>query len=149
MGYTSCKDDILAFALCISILFGSYPAGQEGSAPQSRQPEQPPPNIEIFNLIYRYFICRKTSKNTKIRSFSCRLQCKMNCIAILKRQCYKISTLKVVGNEKEGGSGRCQTFPICLWPRRSMFFSVLILLLSLILCFSVSAPVKQNQCPNK
>jgi hypothetical protein len=49
-------------------------------------------------------------------------------------------TLKVVGNEKEGGSGMCQTVPICLGPRRSMFFSLLI-----ILCISVSAPVKQTQ----
>jgi hypothetical protein len=36
-------------------------------------------------------------------------------------------SLKVVGNEKEGGPERCQTLTICLWPRRSMFFSLLIL----------------------
>jgi hypothetical protein len=53
--------------------------------------------------------------------------------------------LKVVGNEKKGGSGMCQTVPIGLGPRRSMFFSLLILQSSLILCISVSAPVKQNQ----
>jgi hypothetical protein len=49
------------------------------------------------------------------------------------------SILKVVGNEKEVGTERCQTFTICLRPRRSMFFSLLILLSSLILCISVSA----------
>jgi hypothetical protein len=38
--------------------------------------------------------------------------------------------LKVVGNEKVGGSGMCQTVPIRLRPRRSMFFSLSILLLS-------------------
>ncbi len=58
---------------------------------------------------------------------------------------YLENYLKVVGNEKKGGSERCQTITICLWPRRSMFFSLLILLSSLILCISVSAPVKQNQ----
>ncbi len=53
--------------------------------------------------------------------------------------------LKVVGNEKEGGSGMCQTVPICLRPRRLMFFSLSILLSSLILRISVSVPVKQNE----
>jgi hypothetical protein len=53
--------------------------------------------------------------------------------------------LKVVGNEKEGGSGKCQTFAICLRPRRLRFFSLLISLSSLILCISVLAPVKQNE----
>jgi hypothetical protein len=53
--------------------------------------------------------------------------------------------LKVVGNQKVGGSEMCQSVPICLGPRRSMFFSLLILLSSLILCISVSAPVKQNE----
>ncbi len=53
--------------------------------------------------------------------------------------------LKVVGNGKEGRSERCQTFTICLWPRRSMFFSLLILLSFLILWISVSAPVNQNE----
>ncbi len=38
--------------------------------------------------------------------------------------------LKVVGNEKVGGSGMCQTVPIWLGPRRSMFFSLSILLSS-------------------
>ncbi len=38
----------------------------------------------------------------------------------------RLYSLTVVGNEKEGGSERCQTFTICLWPRRSMFFSLLI-----------------------
>jgi hypothetical protein len=56
-----------------------------------------------------------------------------------------IDALKVVGNEKEGGSERCQTFTICLGPRRSMFFSLLVLLSSLILRISVSAPVEQNE----
>jgi hypothetical protein len=46
--------------------------------------------------------------------------------------------VKVVGNEKEGGSGMCQTVPICFGPRRSRFFSLLILLSSFILCISVS-----------
>jgi hypothetical protein len=32
--------------------------------------------------------------------------------------------LKVVGNQKVGGSGMCQSVPICLGPRRSMFFSL-------------------------
>ncbi len=55
------------------------------------------------------------------------------------------NVLKVTGNEKEGGSGKCQTFAICLGPRRLRFFSLLISLSSLILCISVSAPVKQNE----
>jgi hypothetical protein len=53
--------------------------------------------------------------------------------------------LKVVGNEKVGGSGMCQSVPIWLRPRRSRFVSLLILLASLILRISVSAPVKQNE----
>ncbi len=53
--------------------------------------------------------------------------------------------LKVVGNQKVGGSGMCQSVPIFLGPRRSMFFSLSILLSSLILSISVSAPVKQNE----
>jgi hypothetical protein len=53
--------------------------------------------------------------------------------------------LKVVGNEKVGGSGMCQTVPIWLRPRRSRFVSLSILPSSLILCISVSAPVKQNE----
>jgi hypothetical protein len=58
--------------------------------------------------------------------------------------------LKVDGNEKVGGSGMCQTVPMCHGPQRSMFFSLSILLSSLILCISVSAPVKQNgQCPTE
>ncbi len=39
-------------------------------------------------------------------------------------------TLKVVGNEKEGGSGRWQTIGIDLEPQRWMFFWLLILLSS-------------------
>ncbi len=58
---------------------------------------------------------------------------------------HKEHSLKVVGNEKEGGSERCQKFTICLWPRRLMFFSLLILLSYFILSISVSAPVKQNE----
>ncbi len=54
-------------------------------------------------------------------------------------------TLKVVGNEKIGGSGMRQTVPICLGPRRSRFVSLSILPSSLILSISVSAPVKQNE----
>jgi hypothetical protein len=79
--------------LCMCLFSSSYPAGQEDSEPQSRQPEQPPPNIVIFNLFDKHFICRKTFKNTKIRSFPCRLQFKMIFNAILKRQRYRISTL--------------------------------------------------------
>jgi hypothetical protein len=40
-------------------------------------------------------------------------------------------SLKVVGNEKEGGSGRWQTIGIGLGPRRSMLFWLLVLLSSL------------------
>ncbi len=40
--------------------------------------------------------------------------------------------LKVVGNEKVGGSGMCQTVPIWLGPRRSRFVSLSILPSSLI-----------------
>jgi hypothetical protein len=53
--------------------------------------------------------------------------------------------LKVVGNEKVGGSEMCQSVPMWLGPRRSRFVSLLILLSSLILRISVSAPVKQNE----
>jgi hypothetical protein len=53
--------------------------------------------------------------------------------------------LKVVGNEKVGGSGMCQTVLIWLRPRRSRFVSLSILPSSLILSISVSAPVKQNE----
>jgi hypothetical protein len=53
--------------------------------------------------------------------------------------------LKVVGNQKVVGSGMCQSVPFCLRLQRSMFFSVSILLLSLILSISVSAPVKKNE----
>jgi hypothetical protein len=53
--------------------------------------------------------------------------------------------LKVVGNEKVGGSGMCQTVSIWLGPRRSRFVSLSILPSSLILSISVSAPVKQNE----
>ncbi len=34
-------------------------------------------------------------------------------------------TLKVVGNEKVGGSRMCQTVPIWLGPRQSMFFTLI------------------------
>ncbi len=53
--------------------------------------------------------------------------------------------LKVVGNQKVGGSIMCQSVLICLGPRRSKFFSLSILLLSSIWFISVSAPVKQNE----
>ncbi len=53
--------------------------------------------------------------------------------------------LKVVGNEKEGWSRRWQMIGIGLRPRRSRFVCLIILLSSLILCISVSAPVKQNE----
>ena len=53
--------------------------------------------------------------------------------------------LKVVGNEKEGGSRRWQMIGIGLRLRRSRFVCLLILLSSSILCISVSAPVKQNE----
>jgi hypothetical protein len=55
------------------------------------------------------------------------------------------NTLKVVGNEKVGESGMCQTVPIWLGPRRSRLVSLSILPSSLILSISVSAPVKQNE----
>jgi hypothetical protein len=55
------------------------------------------------------------------------------------------SSLKVVGNEKFGGSGMRQTVPICLGPRQSRFVSLSILPSFLILSISVSAPVKQNE----
>ncbi len=42
------------------------------------------------------------------------------------------------------GSGRCLTFPICLWPRRSMFLFLLILLSSLILCNSVTLSTERG-----
>jgi hypothetical protein len=54
-------------------------------------------------------------------------------------------TLKVVGNEKEGGSRRWQMIGSGLRPRRSRFVCLIILLLSLILSISVSAPVKKNE----
>jgi hypothetical protein len=47
--------------------------------------------------------------------------------------------LKVVGNEKEGGSGRWQTIGIGLGLRRSIFFWLLILLSPLFQCISPSA----------
>ncbi len=63
-------------------------------------------------------------------------------------ECYifaKFVRLKVVGNEKEGGSRRWQMIGIGLRPRRSRFVCLIILLSSLILCISVSAPGKQNE----
>jgi hypothetical protein len=63
---------------------------------------------------------------------------------VLKRQVFfKNSYLKDVGNEKEGGSGKWQMKG--LRPRQTRFVCLLILLSSLILCISVSAPVKKNQ----
>ncbi len=53
--------------------------------------------------------------------------------------------LKVVGNEKIGGSGMYQCVPIWLGPWRSRFVSLSNLLSSLILLISVSAPVIQNE----
>jgi hypothetical protein len=53
--------------------------------------------------------------------------------------------LKVVRNEKARGSGKCQSVPIWLGPRRSRFVSLSVLLSSLILRISVSAPVMQNE----
>ncbi len=64
---------------------------------------------------------------------------------ILEVRIPKAQFLKVVGNQKVGGSGMCQSVPICLGPRQSMFFSLSIFLLSLILSISVSAPVKKNE----
>jgi hypothetical protein len=55
------------------------------------------------------------------------------------------SALKVVGNEKVGGSGMCQTVPIWFGPRRLRFVSLSILPSTLILRISVSALVKQNE----
>ncbi len=55
------------------------------------------------------------------------------------------TALKVVGNEKEGGSGRWQMIGIGLGTRRLRFVFLLIFLSSLILCISISAPLKQNQ----
>jgi hypothetical protein len=57
--------------------------------------------------------------------------------------------LKVVGDEKEGGSGRWQMTGIGLRPRRSRSVCLLILLSSLILCISVSAKksIIKRQCP--
>ncbi len=55
------------------------------------------------------------------------------------------SPLKVVGNEKVGGSGMCQSVSIRLGPRRWRCVSLSILLLPLILSISVSSPVKQNE----
>ncbi len=52
--------------------------------------------------------------------------------------------LKVVGNEKVGGSGMCHSVPTWLRPRRLRFVSLSILPSSLILSISVSAPVMQN-----
>ncbi len=52
--------------------------------------------------------------------------------------------LKVVGNEKVGGSGMCHSVPIWLGSRRLRFVSLSILPSSLILSISVSAPVTQN-----
>jgi hypothetical protein len=44
-------------------------------------------------------------------------------VIFVNRIISKIASLKVVGNEKVGGSGVCQTVPICLGPRRSGFVS--------------------------
>jgi hypothetical protein len=55
------------------------------------------------------------------------------------------NVLKIVGNKKEEGSGKWQMVKIGLGPRRSRFVSLLILLSSLILCISISAPAKLNQ----
>ena len=56
--------------------------------------------------------------------------------------------LKVVGNEKEGGSGKWQIIGIGLGLRRSMFVCLLILLSSLTLCISVSTKksIINRQC---
>jgi hypothetical protein len=65
-----------------------------------------------------------------------------------KYDIYKIKKFIVVvvdSNEKVRGSGKCQSVPIWLGPRRSRFVSLSILLSSLILCISVSAPVMQNE----
>jgi hypothetical protein len=62
----------------------------------------------------------------------------------VKNRIYTVG-LKVVGNEKEGGSRRWQMIGIGLKPRRSRFVCLIILLLSLILSISVSAPVKKNE----
>jgi hypothetical protein len=56
---------------------------------------------------------------------------------IVEYKCNKerIRSLKVVGNEKVGGSGMCQIVPIWLGPRRSRFVSLSILPSSLIMYF--------------
>ncbi len=56
-------------------------------------------------------------------------------------QTYSTNSLKVVGNEKVGGSGICtvcHTVPIWLGPRRSRFVSLSTLPSSLILFISVN-----------
>jgi hypothetical protein len=62
-----------------------------------------------------------------------------------KKTLFYDPSLKVVGNEKEGGSRQWQMIGMGLRPRRSRFVCIIILLLSLILWISVSAPVKQNE----
>ncbi len=56
--------------------------------------------------------------------------------------------LKVVGNEKEGGSGKWQMIGIGLGLRQSIFVCLLILLYSLTLCISVSTKksIINRQC---
>jgi hypothetical protein len=56
-----------------------------------------------------------------------------------------VELLSVVGNEKEGGPVRWQTFAIGLGSRSSWFVCLFILPSSLILCNSASATVKQTQ----
>jgi hypothetical protein len=53
--------------------------------------------------------------------------------------------LKVVGNQKVGGSGMCQTVQIWLGPQGSRFVSLSVLSSCLILSISVSALVKQTE----
>ncbi len=60
-------------------------------------------------------------------------------------QMFQDQPIKVVGIEKEGGSRSWQMIGIGLRPRRSRFVCLIILLSSLILCISVSAPIKQNE----
>ncbi len=117
--------------------------------------------IALYTLLYMYSkkqftfcIHRAKSLNLSIKveplihpsslSYHLKFICIQNCFC---RQSAprNIEPKHIVKGSRQRGSGMCQTVPICLGPRRLMLFSLLILLSSLILCISVSAPVKQNQ----
>ncbi len=64
----------------------------------------------------------------------------------MKSVSHLIRLLKVVGNEKEGGGQEGGKWWELASDRGDRgLFALLILLSSLILCISVSAPVKQNE----